>query len=613
MIYRKAVPLFFVGMLALLLTFSGCDDLVTETNNITVYDTTLGLACFDCHTDEDNRLTRPKAQWANSAHASDSLLDILHDLNGSDYTVNDCGPECHSHEGFIREFDSLALGAIEHYNVIGCFTCHMPHTGNYGTWSDSTLRALGEFVYLANDSTFVMGKSNMCAHCHKATSPALAAGITDDVLLTATFGPHYSGQADVLSGKGGFRFADSVVASSHQSVANLNGCLRCHYLNGQGYSFGEHTFRLERIDGVDTTQYLVNCVGSGCHAALENFHDVIGSGMGYYRLDSIVSLADSLETLLKGRTFLDPDDPAGMRISADSVIPADAARILYNYLLYKGDGSRGIHNARFVQALLTESVVWFDSLPPTAAFSAADTSGCAPLTVDFTDESKGNVVSWDWTFGDLTGTSDQPNPTYTYDTAGIYTCSLIVAGPSGAADTLVRASYIQTYETTALFTASPLSGCSTLVVDFADLSPGDVQTWEWDFGDGITSFEQSPQHSYDSADVFDVRLIVSDSCGWDTLTYPGYIKIADAAPVAGFFASDTLGAPGLTVNFTDTSSGLITSWDWDFGDPNSDDNSSTEQNPQHTYDEVGTYTVVLTVENECGQSVRFEPELIKIE
>jgi len=68
------------------------------------------------------------------------------------------------------------------------------------------------------------------------------------------------------------------------------------------------------------------------------------------------------------------------------------------------------------------------------------------------------------------------------------------------------------------------------------------------------------------------------------------------APVANFSGSPTSGTAPLNVNFTDLSTGSITSWSWDFGDLG----TSTAQNPSHSYAAAGTYTVSLTVTGPGG-------------
>ena len=75
---------------------------------------------------------------------------------------------------------------------------------------------------------------------------------------------------------------------------------------------------------------------------------------------------------------------------------------------------------------------------PVADFSASPTQGQAPLTVNFSDKSKGYPSSWHWGFGDG-GTSSQQNPIYTYNNPGTYTVSLTV---TGSTSTKTRGMYI---------------------------------------------------------------------------------------------------------------------------------------------------------------------------
>jgi len=62
----------------------------------------------------------------------------------------------------------------------------------------------------------------------------------------------------------------------------------------------------------------------------------------------------------------------------------------------------------------------------------------------------------------------------------------------------------------------------------------------------------------------------------------------------------------LTVNFTDLSTGSIDSWNWDFGDGS----TSTQQNPSHTYDTDGTYTVSLTISGPAGSDTETKRDYI---
>jgi hypothetical protein len=82
-------------------------------------------------------------------------------------------------------------------------------------------------------------------------------------------------------------------------------------------------------------------------------------------------------------------------------------------------------------AVLHDTFVTYPyAAPPIASFTANVTRGNAPLTVQFTDTSTGDIISWHWDFGDG-GTSTLQNPSHTYEAAGTYTASLTVSGPGG--------------------------------------------------------------------------------------------------------------------------------------------------------------------------------------
>jgi len=253
----------------------------------------------------------------------------------------------------------------------------------------------------------------------------------------------------------------------------------------------------------------------------------------------------------------------------------------------------------------TNYVAVSSPVPPTAGFSGSPTNGSAPLAVQFTDESTSGsapITSWSWTFGDG-GTSSAQNPRHTYTAAGSHTVRLIVASSAGR-DTLSRAGYIGVIAApTAGFGASPRSGARPLAVQFTDQSTAGsapITSWSWSFGDGGTSTEQNPLHTYIDAGSYTVQLIVGSSVGSDTLSRVDYIT-ACAPPTADFSASPTSGLTLVTAQFTDRStpgSSPITSWSWSFGDGA----TSAEQNPTHLYLLPGRYDVSLTVGTACGKA-----------
>ncbi|MEM6964472.1 MAG: PKD domain-containing protein [Bacteroidota bacterium] len=231
---------------------------------------------------------------------------------------------------------------------------------------------------------------------------------------------------------------------------------------------------------------------------------------------------------------------------------------------------------------------------PTASFTASPTSGCAPLTVNFSNNSSPSVTTWDWSFpGGNPATSSDPDPTVTYDNPGIYSVTLTVSNSSGS-DTFTETDFITV---NALPSANFTQAVNGLTATFTNSSTN-ANNYSWDFGDGNTSTQSNPSHTYAGDGTYDVVLTATNDCGSVTATQT--IEII-TQPTAGFSSNVTSGCAPLTVNFFDQSSVNATSWNWDF--PGGNPSSSTDQNPTVTYNNVGTYAVTLIVSNAAGNDV----------
>ena len=160
------------------------------------------------------------------------------------------------------------------------------------------------------------------------------------------------------------------------------------------------------------------------------------------------------------------------------------------------------------------------------------------------------------------------------------------------------------------FIASPVSGTVPLKVKFTDTSTGSPKSWKWNFGDGKASIEQNPAHTYNNAGRYTVSLTVWNAAGSNTMTktYLIYVKSKLKPPVADFSAAPVSGKVPLKVVFTDKSTGMVTWWKWDFGDKT----SSTKQNPVHTYNKAGRYTVSLIVGNPAGTNEKKRSYFISV-
>ena len=234
-------------------------------------------------------------------------------------------------------------------------------------------------------------------------------------------------------------------------------------------------------------------------------------------------------------------------------------------------------------------------IPIEAEFSADPLIGTVPLEVQFTDASIGDITSWEWDFeNDGTIDSNEQNPLFTYSEIGVYSVSLTVTDGM-TTDTEIKVDYIEVeVAVEADFTADPISGIAPLEVVFTSTSTGNITSWEWDFDNNgsIDSTEETPTYTYTDAGDYSVSLTVGDGVITDTETKIDFISVGDQI-IADFIADPLVGMAPLAVNFTNTSSGTITSWEWDFDNDGSID--STEENPSFTYTEIGIYTVSLTV------------------
>jgi PKD repeat protein len=256
----------------------------------------------------------------------------------------------------------------------------------------------------------------------------------------------------------------------------------------------------------------------------------------------------------------------------------------------------------------------------TANFTAAPLAGMPPLAVTFSDLSVAvsgtPLTDWAWDFGDGTPVVNGQAPApHTYTVAGIYAVTLTVTDAAMNSDAETKTGYIVVGGPTASFTATPVSGPLPLIVQFTDTSdPGadTITAWHWDFGDGNTSNDSNPSHTYDTEGMYTVTLTVTTAVTGDTVVQTDLIEVLPGVPpTADFSGTPTLGAPPLTVVFSDASnpgSAPIESWLWDFGDSA----TSTDPLPTHVYADPGTYTVSLTITTSLGTDTETKADYIEV-
>lgn len=152
---------------------------------------------------------------------------------------------------------------------------------------------------------------------------------------------------------------------------------------------------------------------------------------------------------------------------------------------------------------------------------------------------------------------------------------------------------------TAAFTQDKNIGCLPVIVNFTDVSTGNIASYYWDFGNGNNSVLQSPGATYTKAGTYTVKLVVTDVNGKKDSVEKALAVTAFANPVATFSANKQTGCEGDIINFTDNSvvtSNPIVSWAWNFGDGN----QSAQQSPSHSFKTKGSFAVSLVVTDSKG-------------
>ena len=145
--------------------------------------------------------------------------------------------------------------------------------------------------------------------------------------------------------------------------------------------------------------------------------------------------------------------------------------------------------------------------------------------------------------------------------------------------------------------------CENLVCQFTDASTdedGSITGRSWRFGDGSTSGETDPSHTYAGPGSYTVTLAVTDDDGAaDESSHQVNVTVAAPEPNKAPQADFDVHCSRLTCTFVDKSKdddGVIVSWQWSFGDGA----TSSDRNPVHNYAEAGKYDVLLVVTDDRG-------------
>lgn len=243
---------------------------------------------------------------------------------------------------------------------------------------------------------------------------------------------------------------------------------------------------------------------------------------------------------------------------------------------------------------------------PVGSFSFDIDSSCVPVTVTFVGYAMDPYTFiWDYGNGVLDSTMNVTHDSilYEYNEPGKFVPQLVLIDDANcirafeSPDTI----YLELLDLNFIATDSIIcTGESTTT--FLNLTnstiPINYLEWHFENGNPASSYNFEPSVSYTDAGLFDVMLIAGNSFCRDTLLKPDHIKVGES-PVADFSLSGDIGCAPYPVSFTDLSTvntSTIDGWQWNFGGGATSD----EQNPVHTFNQIGDQTVEFVVFTEIG-------------
>ena len=234
---------------------------------------------------------------------------------------------------------------------------------------------------------------------------------------------------------------------------------------------------------------------------------------------------------------------------------------------------------------------------PTASFTSGPcTDGACTFDASASSDPDGSIASFAWDFGDQK-TATGPQAQHTYAAAGTYTVRLTVTDDRGAKASTTKDVTIGINQApVASFTSSCAERACSFVGSASNDPDGSISGYAWSFGDGSTSTDVSPNHTYSADGTFTVTLTVTDDQGKTDQTTKQVTAKANQKPTAAFTSSCTNLACTFDAATSSDSDGKVVAYAWDFGDKATDSGPTTS----HTYTAAGSYVVALTVTDDQG-------------
>jgi PKD repeat protein len=242
---------------------------------------------------------------------------------------------------------------------------------------------------------------------------------------------------------------------------------------------------------------------------------------------------------------------------------------------------------------------------PSARFSEAGTlQSCSyPSTIQFRNAST-NAVAYKWFFGDG-DSSMEHSPTHNYAIAGQFSPMLVAFNANGCSDTMVKAGLVLLGPPVInSITGIPTSGCIPLNVTpkLNIAAPEPIASYSWVFGDGGTSAEATPTHTYTRIGRYDITVTIKTVSGCTTTFTDSNAVVVGKESVPTFTADKTEVCGNEPVQFNGSAVGTVTSWQWSLVDT-----ITKEEDPVIRFKNPGYKTITLSARyNGCVTKITKE-------
>ncbi|MEM6395349.1 MAG: PKD domain-containing protein [Bacteroidota bacterium] len=243
--------------------------------------------------------------------------------------------------------------------------------------------------------------------------------------------------------------------------------------------------------------------------------------------------------------------------------------------------------------------------PPAPAFTLLDREGCAPFTIEITDQSSGFDIQRLWCIGPDTVSGPAPEG-FVIDGVLVDTWVPVELKASNQCGTNVaRDSVLVKPYPRVNFGFETPNGCSPFTPEISNVTIGQPQNYFWDMGNGVTGIDSIPPLATyttppDEVTTYEITLIAFNECGSDTLTREINVFPPD---VEAFIELDTIaGCPPYDLQPTSFSTPGA-SLNWSIFAPNDElIGTASTLSPEFSIEEPGIYTIVLEAAR-CGSDL----------